>query len=92
MELFLYNHKVQELLNTDTYLVVNKNPTLMIERQLNNMLRNWHKKNFILDNELFSLRSSGSNLPKTYRLLKIQKMVFRLGSCVLHKYSLISHS
>lgn len=69
-----YYHKVNELLNdNDTYSVVNKNPTPTIEKQLNNMLKKWHSKDFISDNEYFNLRSSDSNLPKTYGLSKLHK-------------------
>ena len=53
--------------------MIKRNPTLTLERQLNNMLKNWHKKEFISDKKFFSLRFSDSNFSKTSGLSKMHK-------------------
>ncbi|XP_018361330.1 PREDICTED: uncharacterized protein LOC108760048, partial [Trachymyrmex cornetzi] len=74
LELKFYNNKVLELLSdSETYAVVRKNPSSIIEKNLNDMLKKWHKKDYINDRELWRLRSSDALLPKAYALPKIHK-------------------
>ena len=49
--------------------MVRKNPTMLIERNLINMLKkSGHQKEFISDKKLWSFRLSDSILPKAYTL------------------------
>lgn len=64
-----YEDKMLGLFNdSKTYEVVNKNPSLIIERKLNNLLKDWQKKNYINKKEFFLLKSSDASLPKAYGL------------------------
>jgi len=69
-----YVNEINDLLkDVNTYMMVKKNPIKSIERELNNLLKNWLKKGYISRQQFFRLRSSDSLLPKAYRLPKIHK-------------------
>jgi len=79
----MYNDKVLGLLNNkDTYEVVNKDPSKNIEKKLNNLLKEWLKKNYINKKDYFLLRSSDASLPKAYGLPKIHKHNYPLRMIV----------
>jgi len=62
-----YVQRIEELLeDAETYLVITKNPTLSIEKNLNDIFKNWshHRGRFISKKEFLYLRSSDSLLPK----------------------------
>jgi len=70
-----YIQKMEELLSDrETYIVVNKNPTPTIEKNLNDTLKKWLHRELISKKEFFRLRSSDSLLPKAYGLPKIHKV------------------
>jgi len=72
-----YNDKMEELLqDRETYSVIQKNPALSIERNLNEKLKKWLRLGYISKKEYFYLHSSDSNLPKAYGLPKIHKANF----------------
>jgi len=69
-----YINKVENLLkDSNTYSIIKKNPSLKIERELNNTLKRWLKKDYISKKDYYFLRSSDSLLPKAYGLPKIHK-------------------
>lgn len=69
-----YTDKMEDLLNDNsTYSIIKKNPSLKIEKELNDTLKKWLKKGYISNKEYYSLRSSDSLLPKCYGLPKIHK-------------------
>lgn len=63
---------MEELL-MDTYSIVSKDPSVRIEKKLNDLLKNWLQRDFISRKEVLSLRSSDSSLLKAYGLPKIHK-------------------
>jgi len=70
-----YTQKMEELLSDhETYLIIKKNPTSSIERNLNATLKKWLHHGFITKNEFLYLRSSDSLLPKAYGLPKTHKV------------------
>jgi len=65
---------MEEILkDINTYTIVNKDPSLSIERKLNYIVKKWYKEEYISKTELLRLRSSDSLLPKAYGLPKIHK-------------------
>lgn len=73
--------------------IVSKNLFNKIEKELNNLLKNWLKKEFISKKEYFSTRSSNSSLPKV-AFPKIHKKnilfkitVFSVNIAHLHTYT-----
>jgi len=69
-----YLNKIETLLqDKNTYITIKKDPTKNIEKQLNNMLKNWLHNNYITKQTYFSLFSSDSGLPKAYGLPKTHK-------------------
>lgn len=77
----MYNEKMLVLLNDkDTYDVIKR--SFIIEKKLNNLLKEWLKKNYINKKDYFSLRSSDVSLPKTYGLPKIHKNNYPLRMIV----------
>jgi len=69
-----YISEIKDLLkDTNTYMMVKKNPIKSMERDLNNFLKVWLQKGYINKQQFFKLRSSDSLLPKAYGLPKIHK-------------------
>jgi len=69
-----YIEKIAEVLNDKmTYTLVNKNPILTIERNLNSILKRWLQNNYISKQIYYLLHSSDFFIPKAYRLPKIHK-------------------
>jgi len=69
-----YFSNIEEVLRDETtYQLVKKNPSLIIERNLNNFLKKWLHGNYITKSEYFKLHASDSLLPKAYGLPKIHK-------------------
>jgi len=65
---------MEELLSdTKTYILIKKDPSTSIERKLNDLIKYWHKEEYIDKSEMLKLRSSDSLLPKAYGLPKIYK-------------------
>ena len=68
-----YNSKMEELLSTDTYRMLKKDPTAAQEAKIGRVLRDYVKKNEVND-ELYNwLRPSGCQPPRIYGLPKIHK-------------------
>jgi len=59
------------LQDQDTYTIVKKNHIANIEKNLNNMLKKWLQKEFILRHTYFLLFSSDCILSKAYDIPKI---------------------
>jgi len=55
------------------YQLVKRNPSLIIERNLNNFFKKWLQKEYITKQEYFNLHASDCPLPKAYGLPKIHK-------------------
>jgi len=69
-----YFKKMEVLLgDTNTYTLIKKDPSTSIEKKLNDLIKNWYKKEYITKSEMLQLRSSDSLLPKAYGLPKIHK-------------------
>jgi len=60
--------------DTNTYILVKKNPSILIEKKLNKMIKKWYAKEYITKSEMLQLRSSDSLLPKVYGLPKLHKV------------------
>jgi len=74
MDRTYYISKVEELLkDKNTYTVIRKNPTKIIENKLNNILKFWLQKEYITKQQYFKFRASDALLPKAYGLPKIHK-------------------
>jgi len=69
-----YTKNIEEILSDEsTYTIIKKNPCKILERNLNETLKNWHKKEYISKKEYFSLHSIDCSLPRAYGLPKIHK-------------------
>jgi len=70
-----YFKKMDVLLeDTKTYSLIKKDPSITIEKKLNEMIKKWFTKEYITKRELLQLRSSDSLLPKAYGLPKLHKV------------------
>ncbi|XP_011865403.1 PREDICTED: uncharacterized protein LOC105560690, partial [Vollenhovia emeryi] len=70
----LYFKKMTDILDDrETYEVVNKDPSGILEKKLNNLLKNWANNKYISELQHFQLKSSDTSLPKAYGLPKIHK-------------------
>ena len=68
-----YNSKLEDLLNTDTYRRLKKDPTAAQEARISRILRDHVKSNEINDELYNRLRPSGCQPPRIYGLPKIHK-------------------
>lgn len=65
---------IQKLLsNSDTYIIVDKDPIRTIESNLKDILNRWHNKKFINNETKKFLSSSKFSLPRAYGVPKIHK-------------------
>ena len=68
-----YDHKVTDILSTDTYRCLPKNPTPTIERKITNKLRSLHQSQTINTPLYRHLKPSGSACPRFFGQPKIHK-------------------
>jgi len=69
-----YIKKMEMLLeDTNTYILIKKDPSISIEKKVNGMIKKWLDNEYITKKEMFQLRSSDSLLPKAYGLPKLHK-------------------
>jgi len=70
----IYIEKMEVALqDTNTYMIVKKDPSTTVEKKLNEIIKKWYSENYITKKEMLKLRSSDSVLPKAYGLPKIHK-------------------
>ncbi|XP_011858662.1 PREDICTED: uncharacterized protein LOC105556190 [Vollenhovia emeryi] len=70
----LYVNKMLDILNDrETYEIVKKDPSQILERKLNNILKNWAEREYISGLQHYQLKSSDTSLPRAYGLPKIHK-------------------
>ena len=78
-----YYNKLQLLLSDNsTYTPLKRDPTLTIQKKVNNLTKIWKKKNYIDDNLVESLTSHNSSPARLYVLPKIHKPTFPLRPIV----------
>lgn len=71
-----YDRMLGLLNDNDMYVVVKKNSSKIIEKKLNNLVKDWQEKNYINKKEFYLLRCCDAPLSKTYGLPKIHKQDF----------------
>ena len=85
-----YNSKLEELLNTNTYRRLKKDPTAAQEAKIGRILKDHVKKNEISDGLYNRLRPSGCQPPRIYGLPKIYKGGSPTQTdCLMHQLSLL---
>ncbi|XP_068993468.1 uncharacterized protein [Neodiprion pinetum] len=66
--------KYQDILNdSSTYTLISRDPTIEIQKQVNDMISLWQQKKFIDSNSAKNLKTHKSPPPKIYFLSKIHK-------------------
>jgi len=84
---------MEDALDINTYIIVKKDPSIAMEKKLNEMIKKWYKENYIIKKEILQLRSSDLILPKAYSLSKIHKENTSLRIIVpsVTKYNSLPH-
>jgi hypothetical protein len=86
-----YIEKMELTLNDiSTYSKIKNNPSLKLEKNLNNVLKNWLQKDYIDKRKFHTLRASDCPLPKAYGLSKIHKNNFPYRISLLDWHSALS--